>query len=184
LQDRSEARLFPRLQAIWGNTHFGPEWNSEWRRALRVCSDAVFPVYFSLAIPTGELSNVEMQAIIKEAGAPERFGSEILRLAKQLRPDGKSKAAPFMVRLQDYTTAGITIDQIGPIISVLFDIGDQLMGPEDASTGIFDLGVDVQIGRVVWQLLKRAEPPKRFEILKERSEIVKCRQLKRFQILD
>jgi predicted KAP-like P-loop ATPase len=71
-----------------------------------------------------------------------------------------------MVRLQDYTTTEITIDQVEPVISVLADIGDQLIGPEGANSGMFDLGVDVQIGRVIWQLLKRVESQRRFEILR------------------
>jgi predicted KAP-like P-loop ATPase len=159
-------RLFPRLQAVWGNTQFGPEWDGEWRRELRVCGDSVFPVYFSLAIPTGEISNTEMQSILAKVVAPEEFGAEILKLAKQTRPDGKSKAAAFMVRLQDYTATEIATDQIEPIVLALMDIGDELMSPEDASSGMFDLGIDVQIGRVIWQLVKRVEPPRRFEILR------------------
>ena len=47
-------RLFPKLQGVWGNTQFGQEWEAKWRREVRVCSDSAFPVYFSLAIPTGE----------------------------------------------------------------------------------------------------------------------------------
>jgi predicted KAP-like P-loop ATPase len=159
-------RLFPKLQAVWGNTQFGAEWESEWRRNVRVCSDSIFPVYFSLAIPTGEISNIEMQAMLANTEDAEHFGAEILKLGKQIRPDGKTKADVFLMRLQDHTVTEIGIEQIEPIVSALLNIGDQLMQPEEAGSGLFDLGVDVQSGRVIWQLLKRAEAPRRFEILK------------------
>jgi|SRR5579875_880149 len=163
-------RLFPKLQGVWGKTQFGPDWEGDWRRKLRVCSDSVFAVYFSLAIPTGEISNAEMQAILANGGSAERFGSDILKLAEQIRPDGKTRAAAFLVRLQDYTETEIGLEQIQPIVSALLDIGDLVMRPEDASSGLFDLGVDVQSGRVIWQLLKRVEPPRRFEILRQAFE--------------
>jgi predicted KAP-like P-loop ATPase len=44
------------------------------------------------------------------------------------------------------------------------------MQPEETGAGLFDLGVDVQSGRVIWQLLKRLETPRRFEILRQSFE--------------
>ena len=163
-------RLFPKLQAVWGNTQFGLEWEAEWRRQVRVCSDSIFPVYFSLAIPAGEISNSEMQAILTNAGSAELFRAEILKLADQIRPDGKSKAGAFLVRLQDYTATEIGLGQVEPIVSALLDIGDDLIRPDETGSGLFDLGVDVQSGRVIWQLLKRLEAPRRYEILKQAFE--------------
>ena len=79
-------------------------------------------------------------------------------------------AAAFLVRLQDYTATEIAVDQVGPIVSVLLDVGDLLMRPEDAGSGLFDLGIDVQVGRVIWQLLKRIDAPRRFELLRNAIE--------------
>jgi len=159
-------RLFPKLQGVWQNTQFGPDWESEWRRKLRVCSDSVFPVYFSLTVPTGEISNTEMQAVLHNAGNAERFGAEILKFAKQIRPDGKTKASVFLTGLQNYTDSDIAVERIEPIVSALLDIGDLLVQSEGPSSGLFDLGIDVEVGRVIWQLLKRLEAPRRFEILR------------------
>jgi predicted KAP-like P-loop ATPase len=160
-------RLFPKLQAVWGNTHFGPSSEAGWRRNARICSDSIFPVYFGLTIPAGEISNSEMQAILANAGNVELFRAEILKLAGQIRPDGKTRASALLDRLQDYTDTEINIAQIEPIVSVLLDIGDQLMRPDEVGSGIFDLGVDVQAGRVIWQLLKRLEAPRPYEILRQ-----------------
>lgn len=160
-------RLFPKLQSVWSNTQFGPEWETEWRRNRRVCSKEIFPVYFSLAIATGDISNAEMQTILANTENPEHFSADLLRLAREIRPDGKAKVSVLLDRLQDYTDTDISTEAIQPVISVLLDIGDQVMRPEDLEVGLFSLGVDVEMGRVIWQLLKRVEAPQRFEILRE-----------------
>ena len=161
------ARLFPKLQGVWGNMQFGPEWESEWRLASRVCSETIFPVYFSFAIPTGEISNAEIQEILANAANREEFGQRLLRLADQTRPDGKSRAHAFLVRLQDYTAREIPVERIEPIVFALLDVGDQLMRPGDQGSGLFGLGIDVQCGRVIWQLLQRLEAPRPFDTLRD-----------------
>lgn len=161
------ARLFPKLQGVWGNTQFGPEWEAEWRLASRVCSETIFPIYFSLAVPTGEISKAEVQEILGNVANSEKFEHQLLKLADQTRPDGKSRAHAFLVRLQDYTAREISTEQIGPMVFALLDVGDQLMRPADQGSGLFDLGIDVQCGRVIWQLLKRLKAPRPFEVLRE-----------------
>jgi len=34
--------MFPKLEAIYGNTHYGSDWGKSWRGAQRICS----PEYF------------------------------------------------------------------------------------------------------------------------------------------
>ena len=116
-------RLFPKLQSTWGNSQYGPDWEAQWRRDSRICSEDIFPVYFSLTMAYGEIANSEMQAMLENADNPERFGAEILKLAKQIRPDGKTRASAFLDRLQDYTEKEIKLEWIEPIVSALLDIG-------------------------------------------------------------
>ena len=163
-------RLFPKLQSTWGNSQYGPDWEAQWRRDSRICSEDIFPVYFSLTVAYGEIANSEMQAMLENADNPERFGAEILKLAKQIRPDGKTRASAFLDRLQDYTEKEIKLEWIEPIVSALLDIGDQLMLPEDERSGLLDYGNDVQIGRVNWQLLKRLQRDRRFEVIRRAFE--------------
>jgi predicted KAP-like P-loop ATPase len=164
-------RLFPKLQNVWGNSQYGPDWDSRWRRDLRVCSEDIFPVYFSLTVAGGEVSNLEMKAILALANNPERFSAEILELSQQIRPDGKTRASAFLDRLQDYTGSEINIQNIEPIIVALLNIADRLLLPEDERSGLIDYGNDIQIGRVIWQLLKRLEKDRVFEILRRAFEI-------------
>jgi predicted KAP-like P-loop ATPase len=161
------ARLFPKLQGVWENMQFGPEWEAEWRLASRVCSDTIFPIYFSLAVPTGEISKAEIKEILGNAANSRMFERHLLKLADETRPDGKSRAHAFLVRIQDYTAREISTEQIGPIVVALLDVGDQLMRPADQGSSLFDLGIDVQCGRVIWQLLKRLDAPRSFELLRD-----------------
>jgi len=159
-------RLFPRFNATWENIHYGPDWESRWRRDLRICSEEIFPVYFSLAVPSGELSNSEIQTILAEAGDPGRFSERLLKLAKETRPDGRTRLSAFLDRLQDYTVSDVPIENIEPIIAVLFDVGDKLVAPGGlGGVGMRGIADNVLIGQVIWQLLKRLEREARFGIL-------------------
>jgi predicted KAP-like P-loop ATPase len=162
--------MFPKLDSVWGNTQYGPDWAARWRRDLRVCSDEIFPVYFSLSVGAGEIANAEMTAILAHANNSQHFGAEVLKLASQIRPDGKTRVSAFLDRLQDYTETEISLDSIEAVVSALLDIGDQLVRPEDEGSGLLGYGNEVQIGRVNWQLLKRLESNRRFEIIRRAFE--------------
>jgi predicted KAP-like P-loop ATPase len=129
------------------------------------------PDLFQFSGATDELSNSEMRAMLAIADDPRRFGAEILKLAQQIRPDGKTRANAFLDRLQDFTEHEIGLDQIEPVVFALLDIGDQLVIPEDERSGLLDYGNDVQIGRVNWQLLKRLDAARRFETIRRAFEV-------------
>ncbi|MGH7434556.1 MAG: KAP family P-loop NTPase fold protein, partial [Polyangiaceae bacterium] len=57
-------RLFPRLSAIFGTTTYGSDWAQRWRQGLRVCSEEIFPVYFRLSVPAGEVSASEVNEVL------------------------------------------------------------------------------------------------------------------------
>jgi len=160
-------RVFPKLQAVWENKHYGPESGSVWRKGLRICAPELLPVYFRLAIPEGSLSNAEMTAILREAGDSEEFGAALVELSGQLRPDGTTRVRAFLERLEDYTAKEIPSETIPSIFKALFEVGDQLLRPEDENRGMLDFGNDIRIGRVVVQLLRRLEEPQRYEALKD-----------------
>ena len=159
-------RLFPKLEAIWGNTHYGAEWEGTWRKQRRVCSPDVFPAYFRLAVPSGGISNAEMKAALALTSDATTFAQRLLELADQIRPDGTTRVREFLERLQDYTGADIPTDHIPAVIEALLDVGDQLLRPEDQRRGMFDFRNDIRIGRVLWQLLRRLDRSARTELLK------------------
>jgi len=159
--------LFPKLEAVWGNTYYAARQESTWRRQLPICSLETFPNYFRLELPEAELFNSKMKAILAEARDAKAFGENLVELANQKAPDGTTQVRTFLERLEDYTEKEIPLDYIPSIVQAFFDVGDQLLRPEDEPCGMFDFENDVRIGRIIWQLLRRLDEPARFEVLKE-----------------
>lgn len=161
-------RLFPKLEAVWGKMDYNSYWSREWRRDRRVCSPDVLPVYFHLAVPEGDISNIEMRASLALVADPQAFGARLVELANQVSRNGISKARAFLERLEDYTEAEILPEQMPSIVEALFNVGDELLRPEDERRGMLDpWGNDMRIARIVHQLLRRIEEPSRFSILRK-----------------
>jgi len=161
-------RLFPKLEAVFGNTYWGTDWTSNWRRQQRICSPDIFPTYFRFAVPEGEISRLEMQAILALAEDSKAFGNKLLELSHQRRPDGSTRVSAFLERLEDYTEKDISEEHIPKVLQALFDVGDELLLPEDEGRGLFSWGNDIRIGRIMFRLVKRYETQeKRFNILRE-----------------
>lgn len=98
----------------------------------------------------------------------DAFSNLLLELVKQHCLDGKTRAGVFLERMEDYTEQEIPKDHIKNILQSLFDVGDQLLVPEDKARGLFEFGNEVHIGRIMFQLLKHSDTQQeRFEILKE-----------------
>lgn len=161
-------RIFPKLRAVFDKTHYGPDWESDWRKKLRICSPEKFPIYFKFAIPDGQISNAEMKAFLALAENTDTFSNVLLELLNQRSSDGRTRASVFLEMMEDYTKKEIPEDHFKNILQSLFNVGDQLLAPEDEPHGLFGFGNDVLMGRIMFQLLKRYDnQQERFEILKE-----------------
>ena len=159
--------LFPKFEAVYRNTFYDVKHESTWRKHLRVCSLEIFPNYFRLTLTEGEFSDTEATAILAVASDAKVFGENLVELAHQKRSDGTTQVRAFLERLEDYTEKEIPANCIPSIVKALFDVGDQLLPPEDEPQGMFDFGNDIRIERLISQLLHRLEEQARFEILKE-----------------
>ena len=159
--------LFPRLQVVWGNTEGAARQNLTSCRQKAVSSLEIFPIYFRMALPEGELSDTEIQASLALAQDAQLFGENLVELANQKRPDGTTKVRAFLERLEDYSEKEIPASCISSIVQALFDVGDRLLPPEDEPCSMFDFGNDIKIRRIIWQLLRRLDEPVRFEVLTE-----------------
>jgi predicted KAP-like P-loop ATPase len=161
------ARLFPSLSEAWRDTAFPVDSQSRRQASRRICVSEITPVYFQLCVPDGDISNAEMQAILSLGSDPDAFGRAAVDLAGQIRPDGTTRARALLDGLESHTAEAIPEEHIPTIIKALFDVGDKLLTKEDERTGIFEMGNDTRIGRVIRQLLIRVEEETaRFEILK------------------
>ena len=163
-------RLFPKLECVFGNTHYGHDWEQKWRRECRICSREIFSRFFCYSVPSDDLSRAEMEIILNSLPDKGRFCEYLKYLIKQKRSDGSTKHSVFLERMEDYTSK-IPQDYIPIIIETFFDIGDEFIIPEDEGKGFLSWRNDIRMGRIIWQLLRRYnDKNKRFEILKNAFE--------------
>ena len=159
--------LFPKLEAVWHDTYSPAQDESIWGKQLRICSLDIFPNYFRLVLTEDQFSDAEIKAIFALAKDAKAFGESLVELAHQKRSDGTTQVRSFLERLEDYTEKEIPANCIPSIVKALFDVGDQLLPPEDEPQGMFDFGNDIRIERLISQLLHRLDEQARFETLKE-----------------
>jgi len=157
--------LFPKLEAIYSNVHYGSNFLNQWRREGRICSPDVFDTFFRLSIQEGDISRIEIEAILSLANEPDKLSGELLRLNE----DGR--IIRFLERLEDYTRETIPLENIESLITVLIDTGD--LFPE-GDIGFLSTRTDMRILRILYQLSRRFEnKEKRFNIFKNAIEKAK-----------
>ena len=152
---------------MWGDLGFEPPNESTWRKQLRICSPDIFPIFFHLALPRGDISNAEIMVILSLADNPQEFSARLLELAAQARPDGFTRLHAFLDRVMDYTGKEIPVESIPSIFLSLFDVGDQFIRPEDEGSGKLPIGNDQRITQIILQLLRRLPWDSRFEALRQ-----------------
>lgn len=153
-------RLFPKTE----NSIYGSDWLNEWRRDLRACHPDIFPIYFRLTVPQGNIRRSEMTALLALVGSPIEFGHALVRAKAERRPDGLSKARALLERLMDHVQKDIPDEHISAVIQALLNVGDILIDPAD-ERGMFDFGNISRASRPVYHLLKRVPTDQRADIL-------------------
>lgn len=154
--------LFPRLEAIYGNTYHGYESLGQWRREGRICSPEVFDTFFRLSIQEGDISRKEVETILSLAENSSVFSEALLKL----NDDGRITL--FLDRLEDYTRTHIRLGSIEPIITVLMDIGDLFA---EVETDFTTTRTSMRVLRVLHQLSRRFDSQNgRFRVFKNAIE--------------
>ncbi|MBW4561669.1 MAG: AAA family ATPase [Mojavia pulchra JT2-VF2] len=160
--------LFPKLKSVWGNSYIDEQEEFEWRQQLRVCSLEIFPIYFRLTLSAGELSNIQIKAILALAGDAEKFRDYLIELTKQKRPDGTSQIRVFLEQLENFAEQEIPVNFIPSIAQALFDVSEHiLLCHQEERNGILNFGDEVIITRLISQILHRLDEPERLEVLKK-----------------
>jgi predicted KAP-like P-loop ATPase len=160
------SRLFPKLENIWENLGFDRPLEALWRKQLRICSPEIFSIYFHLALPPGTISHGEIMSILSLVDDSQAFSARLLDLTAQVRPHGLTRLQSFLNRMMDYTEREIAPESIPSIFLSLFDVGDQFIRPEDASSGKLPIGNDQRLTQIILQLLRRLPFESRFETLR------------------
>jgi predicted KAP-like P-loop ATPase len=161
------SQLFPKLGEMWGDLGFEPPNENTWRKRLRICSPDIFPIFFHLGLPQGDISNAEIMVILSLADNPQEFSARLLELAAQARPDGFTRLHAFLDRVMDYTGKEIAVESIPSIFLSLFDVGDQFIRSEDEGSGKLPIGNDQRVAQIILQLLRRLPWENRFDALRQ-----------------
>lgn len=159
-------QLFPKVEAALGGSQYGSDFEAEWRRNRRICSPDLFQIFFRLAVPTWDIPRSEAQSIMDLSGDSSAFGKKLIALAKDQRPDGKTRLKPFLRILLDNMKSRPT-GSVKPTVGAFLDVGDDLLEPPSMNIGLVEFSTELEISVIVEDLLRKVDPDSRFNILKK-----------------
>lgn len=171
-------RLFPRLESVWSNMFYGGDSVSEWRRDLRICAPDICPAYFRLALLPGAVSRTEVDALLASTSSPEPFAALLKAAISSKGADGVSKVPALLGRFLDHVERDVALEDVSLVVDALFYVGDELLLPTDR-VGMFDSDNETHVSRIIYRLLKRAEPAHRPALLIEalsKARALRCTQ--------
>jgi predicted KAP-like P-loop ATPase len=150
--------LFPCIEWMLGGSRYGSGFADRWYRELRVCHPDVFQRYFHFSIPEGDVSQLDLDRILKNAGDRDKLVREFRALSE------RKLLGIALDRLESYKQM-IDIKHALSFVTAIFDIGDEL--PESPS-GFFVFGPDIHAYRIIfWYLMKEKDVSVRADILKK-----------------
>ncbi|HEY0389698.1 MAG TPA: P-loop NTPase fold protein [Gaiellales bacterium] len=158
-------RLFPRLGDVLGARVLATMPEESWRPLLLVASEDVFPVYFQLAIPSGGISNADLQSKLESFGDTNQFAATLLELARDSSPDASQRLEAFLGRLENHIGESGSREELEASMRALFQAADDLLRREESGRG--DIDIVQSLRRIVRRLLVVVEGDERVKLLEE-----------------
>lgn len=156
--------MFPQLDPVlqeYGGIHYPPEFYSTCRKELRICSKLHFDAYFTLNPKENEseLTNYDLIKFIStlnDASDTEALLKEYIE---------SNKIRPLLRNIQDYTLDknSISTEAGNNFILALNNFSDGLTSDRES---IFDLGIEMEIVRIMYQLLSKQDKDTNFTTVK------------------
>jgi predicted KAP-like P-loop ATPase len=129
-------RLFPRLEAVWANTHYTSEgW---WRRQRLVCTAEHFPTYFRFALGDELLPEKSIAELISRANDREFIQATFRQALQENLKSGRTRASVYLEELTLHAPE-VAEEHIAPLVSALFEIGDELDVQSDEGRGMYQM---------------------------------------------
>ncbi|WP_303925377.1 P-loop NTPase fold protein [Draconibacterium sediminis] len=157
--------LFPQIETFikeFGSTHYANDFYLKWRKEMRICSKDHFGLYFTLnpQDASSELTQYDLVKFLKSLDSD----SEAKKMIDEFISNKKFN--PLIRRIQDYTDDANKMPEKSAIclIKVLNDVSDSI---EDDRKGMFDIGMNMEIARVLFQILSRSDISNTFEIIRK-----------------
>jgi predicted KAP-like P-loop ATPase len=145
--------LFPQVKGFaneYGNVHFSYDSEKTWTQELRLCSNKMFDSYFNF-IPGGDEKELSIYDLTKVSISSKKY-EDINDLFNNYKSIGKFEN--LIVRLQDYTTQDnfFIKENTENVIQALFD---SFVNLPKSTPSFLGISLEMQIARVIFQLLKR-----------------------------
>jgi predicted KAP-like P-loop ATPase len=131
-------RLFPRLEGVWSNMHYGSDFAPRWSRQRRVCAKEHFPTYFRLALGSDAVSEKEISELVERAGDEDFVTSKMMAALATTRRTGGTRV-PLLLDALNERSADIPLDAAERLLTTLFRQADTMNIDADQARG-FDIG--------------------------------------------
>ena len=149
--------LFPKLESFLGllKMNYTVEHLNIWEKENRICSPKIFDTYFCLSIDENDVSNTEMNNIIKVKSDYKKLGAEINKFQTN------KKFNRFLEKLWLHLDNENDSNNIENILKVLTNSGDKYIDHQLDwySSSIF------QVFHIHYYLMNRIENDKRFKMM-------------------
>lgn len=166
------SRLFPRVAAAYGAPSYGSDFLRGWRRERRICSPEIFPIFVSLAPPSGILSRREMERLLDLAKDERALSGELKELGRTQLAPGVTRAGAFLDQVIDYETDDQFAMVMRPLLRGVLLAGNDLTVTEDRQGGLA-FGNDLAISRLAARIFPHLREAERAQIL---YDMVRSRQ--------
>ena len=152
--------LFPRIERLYSNYHYGQESLPGWHAAQRICAPNYFDRYFSYGIPVGDLADADLKGFL--TGVVDMTREESAAALASLYESSSAKR--FMEKLRPLETSldGKTVQAAAHAISATSDkLPDPLAGPMSGIVSAFG-----QAAMHIAVALSRLDPSERAPLVR------------------
>lgn len=131
-------RLFPRLEGVWSNMHYGSGSAPRWSRQRRVCAKEHFSTYFRLALGSDAVSEKEIAELVEHAGDEDFVTRKMMAALETTRRNGGTRV-PLLLDALNERAADVPLDVAERLLTTLFRHADTMNIDADQARG-FDIG--------------------------------------------
>lgn len=159
-------RLFPRLEGVWGNTHYTADSLRNWEQERRVCSPKHFATYFTFGVGDDVLPKADLDAALEVIGDSQAFYEMVEKFASQVRRSGGTRSAILLDELEA-NSEHLEVSRVGDAVSSLLVAGDVFLNPVDEAKGAFSIPVVWKVWFAIQRFLMRMDQGSRLPVLRE-----------------
>jgi predicted KAP-like P-loop ATPase len=166
--ERALRYIFPRLDAVFGNTwHNGDAYTAE--RERRVSSKQRFPVYFNLSLGDGIIPSSEIEVLKGTFDNPETTRELVRTYSKQIRRAGGTRASVLLNVLMANADA-VPVPEAEKTARALLHAADLFLNPLDGNRTTAGLPIIWSISFAIEPTLIKLEPDVITRLLAEAAD--------------